>query len=326
MKRIAVALLALLAVLGVVAVLVGVGLRTLWAPPETVTAAITVQDPSPYVVTAPGVLEMYSGTASVTVEGAADTPVFIARGREQDVTAWARNAPVDTIIGLDGPGVLALRAGTGEEALPDPRTADLWLDSSTQTGQANYVWREAPGRFQLVFATDGTQPAPSRISITWPNASEPSPWAIPLIVLGGLLLVGALALAVGMAVRRRRAQARETSEALGPRVAPPPGPGGATAQASSSEDQTRAVPVVDSADTEAVPPVAGSDTEALRLPADQHDTFVADRGLVLGGDESLDLGRPDPGTDRLGTDRPDVPGPGGEDADPDPGRRPGGQH
>lgn len=308
MKRIAVALLALVGLLGLAGILAGVGLRTIWLPPETVTAGLTVQNPSPYIITAPGVLEMYPGTASVTVEADPGAPVFIARGREQDVTAWARNARVDTIVGLDAPGVLALRPGTGDEPLPDPRTADIWLDSTTQTGQANYVWREVPGRFQLVLATDGQQPAPGRITITWPNATQPSPWAMPLIVIGATLLVGALAAGLGLLLRARRAQAREASQALGPRVAV----GTAAAQTEPDDtptetltpdvgQETETVAPLRDSPTETITPVAGADTETLPRQQDRDDTVAADGGLSQADTDPV----PDP------------------DSDPDQSRRPG---
>ena len=327
MKRIAVALLALL---GLAAVLAGVGLRTIWLPPETVTAGLTVQDPSPYIITAPGVLEMYPGTASVTVEGDADTPVFVARGREQDVTAWAKNARVDTIIGMAGPGALALRAGTGDEPLPDPRTADIWLDSASQTGEANYVWREAPGRYQLVVATDGQEPAPSRIIITWPDATQPSPWAVPLIVIGATLLVGALAIALGMLLRSRRTQARETAQSLGPRVALGTAAGGSGLAGSDDKptetmdpvagEETETVAVVEEQPTEAVTPVTGSHTEAISLDKPQGDTFVAEGGLPLDDDVAGDPShQPDP------PHQPDEPDQPDRSAGEDPPRR-GGRH
>ena len=323
MKRIAVALLALL---GLAAALTGVGLRTIWLPPETVTAGLTVKDPSPYIMTAPGVLEMYPGTASVSVEGKPGTPVFIARGREQDVSAWAKNARVDTIIGLDRPGALALRAGKGDEPLPDPRTADIWVDSASQNGEANYVWREVPGRFQLVVATDGEQPAPSRIVITWPNAAKPSPWAVPLMAVGGTLLVGALVIAFGMLLRSRRAQAKEAAEALGPRVALGTAAGGSGLAGSDDRptetfdpvigEDTEAVSVVEADATEAVTPVAGSHTELISLDKGVDDTFVAG-DLLLDDDvppdeaEAPEADAPETDAD---ADQPDKPGRTGEES------------
>lgn len=312
MKRIAVALLALVGLLGLAAVLAGVGLRTIWLPPQTVTAGLTVQDPSPYIITAPGVLEMYPGAASVTVEAEAGAPVFLARGREQDVTAWARNARVDTVVGLEAPGTLALRAGTGDEPLPDPRTADIWLDSATQTGQAHYVWRDVPGRFQLVLATDGQQPAPGRVTITWPNATQPSPWAVPLLVIGATLMVAALAVGLGALLRSRAAQAREAAQALGPRVAVGTTAGGAGPTGSDDTPtqtltpepgtETETVPPRADSPTESVTPVAGADTETLPRYRDHDDTVVADGGLRLEGDD------PAPGASTPGPDQPRGPG------------------
>ena len=53
----------------------------------------------------------------------------------------------------------------------------------------------ADGEWSLLLASDGTKPAPSSISMTFPNDTS-TPWAIPLMVIGGLLILAGLALLV----------------------------------------------------------------------------------------------------------------------------------
>lgn len=238
MKRIA---LALLALLGLAGVLVGIGMRTIWLPPSTVTASVVINDASPIIVTAPGLLEMYPGTATVTVRAQDGGPVFIGRGREQDVTAWLKGAKADSIVGLSAPGVLAVRPGRGETGLPDVRQADIWIDSATQTGEANYVWRDGQGRYQLVITSDGVASAPGRISITWPQGQE-TPWAMPLLVLGSIFLLVSLVVSLQLFIHSRRAGAKDAGTGL------------------ERQEELRAAA---EAPTETIPPVTGDTTQSI---------------------------------------------------------------
>ena len=59
-----------------------------------------------------------------------------------------------------------------------------------------YRWT-APddGDWSLLLAADGTKAAPSEISVTYAN-DDAMPWALPLIIIGALLLVLGVALLV----------------------------------------------------------------------------------------------------------------------------------
>ena len=62
---------------------------------------------------------------------------------------------------------------------------------------ANWTTRGPPpadGDWSLLLASDGTKPAPSSISMTFPNDTS-TPWAVPLMVIGGLLILAGAALA-----------------------------------------------------------------------------------------------------------------------------------
>ncbi len=190
------ALVALLAVLGVAALAVGTGMRTVWLPPDTVTATADLSE-GPVALTAPGVLEMRDGP--VAVELAGEGVVHLARMREEDAVAWVGEAAHTTVTGLSSQTALSTEVTEGEPTVPDPAGSVMWLDSETGEGEVSTTWEDEPGRYLLVAAGDGTQ-APQQLSLTWPLVVS-TPWATPLVVLGVVLLV--LALGLGLLVELR---------------------------------------------------------------------------------------------------------------------------
>ncbi|MET0724901.1 MAG: hypothetical protein ABWY36_01025 [Leifsonia sp.] len=74
----------------------------------------------------------------------------------------------------------------------NPAGSDLWLEEySSDTGTLTRTVN-VPEGYSLLLASDGTEPAPDVVRITWPLDNS-TPWAGPLIVGGlALLLVGLL--------------------------------------------------------------------------------------------------------------------------------------
>ncbi|KGF78144.1 hypothetical protein IA69_32150, partial [Massilia sp. JS1662] len=70
------------------------------------------------------------------------------------------------------------------------------MSSENASGELDYSWTPpADGDWSLLLASDGTKAAPGAVSMTFPNDTS-TPWAIPLMVLGGLLILAGIALAV----------------------------------------------------------------------------------------------------------------------------------
>ncbi len=93
----------------------------------------------------------------------------------------------------------------GEATAPSPAGSDLWVSTENASGDLDYTWNPpADGEWSLLVAGDGTQPAPSSISMTFPNSAT-TPWAVPLIVLGIIIiLIGAALPFVAKALSNRR--------------------------------------------------------------------------------------------------------------------------
>ena len=64
---------------------------------------------------------------------------------------------------------------------------------NTATGEFSAIITPPSGAVSVLLATDGTEPAPV-VSLTWPVAVT-TPYLVPLLVAGGVLLLAALALA-----------------------------------------------------------------------------------------------------------------------------------
>ncbi|GAA2232232.1 hypothetical protein N1031_08340 [Herbiconiux moechotypicola] len=197
----------------------GVAQRTVFLPPNTVTASVSVEGGSPYVMIDSETLRTHEGKQTLQLSGA-DT-VFAAYGRTSDVEAWLDGSSYDT-VGYD--------AETGEltsttvEADPEgadnvasgsanPAGSDLWLEQFTAEG-AMYRTLTLPAGYSVIVASDGTQPAPTQVRLSWPIPNA-TPWVGPLLVAGVVfLLAGLVLLVLGLLHMRRSSRPRRKPPAL----------------------------------------------------------------------------------------------------------------
>jgi len=180
-------------VLGILMMLVGIGQRTLWAPPQTVTAeAPQGSEAAPVAVLEAELLASRPDGAEITVRS--EDGVFLAVGRSADVDAWVDGAAV-TRIGAGEEDSLTAETTEGEATVPSPAGSDLWVSEEAEDGELSYTWAApAAGDWSVLIASDGTAPAPTQITLSWPN-DEGTPLAVPLIIAGALAAVLGLALA-----------------------------------------------------------------------------------------------------------------------------------
>ncbi|MBO3664007.1 glycosyl transferase [Microbacterium stercoris] len=198
------------------AALIGAGIaqRTVFLGPDEATMKVEISEPQPYTLVDAEVFRAHAGLQTLQVSGS-DT-IYLAYGRTSDMEAWLADAPF-THVTLDADGTAvaeSVEAETptyeGEFSGRNPAGADLWLDEYTSdTGTLNKKL-QLPDGVSVLLASDGTAPAPSDVSIVWP-ISNATPWAGPLIVLGGiLLLLGLILYFLGVRhVRRSRGPRRK---------------------------------------------------------------------------------------------------------------------
>ena len=177
--------------------LIGIGQRTVWAPPETESvsaAGASDGEAEGGVVTVleSELLAEYPDGVDITVRS--EAPFTLAVGRANDVQAWVGDASATRLN--PGDGSLGLTVGTDDTGItaPNPAGSDLWVTEEAAEGELSYTW-EAPaeGEWEILLATDGTAPAPTDVTLSWENDAS-RPFAVPLIILGALLAVLGLAL------------------------------------------------------------------------------------------------------------------------------------
>ena len=185
-----------LVLLGLLTLLAGVGQKTVWAPAETLTASAPADGTAaPLTVIDEKLRTLHGGTVKINVKG--EGSFMLAAGRPDDVDAWVGKTAHNTVSGVSEDNKsLQVTHTDGEAAAPSPAGSDLWVSTENASGELNYTWNApADGDWSLLLASDGTKPAPSSISMTFPNDTS-TPWAVPLMVLGGLLMLAGLALLV----------------------------------------------------------------------------------------------------------------------------------
>ena len=139
-----------------------------------------------------------------------------------DATA-ATQAPTEAATGGATDGATADSSGSGggcttlADSNADPSQADLWL--KTASGQSTVTLENVvePDTV-LLAATDGSGPAP-RITLSWPRTVS-TPWLIPGIIVGGLLLLaGVFGLLIDIQMRRADSQRRQRASERAARMA-----------------------------------------------------------------------------------------------------------
>jgi hypothetical protein len=191
-----------LVLLGLLTLLAGIGQKTIWAPSETFTAsAPSDAAEAPLTVIDQKLRTQQGGTVKINVEG--DGNFLLAVGRPDDVAAWVGKTAHNTVTGVsEKKDALVVEHAAGDATAPNPAGSDLWVSTESASGELQYSWTPpADGEWSLLLATDGTQPAPSSISMTFPNDTS-TPWAVPLMVIGGLLILAGIALAI-LSARKR---------------------------------------------------------------------------------------------------------------------------
>ncbi|WP_461187075.1 hypothetical protein [Arthrobacter sp. Z4-13] len=194
-----------LVLLGLLTLLAGIGQRTIWAPSETFTASAPADaGAAPLTVIDQNLRTLHGGTVKINIEG--DGNFLLAAGRPDDVDAWVGQTAHNTVTGVSEDGKsLQVEHADGEATAPNPAGSDLWVSTENASGELEYSWTPpADGDWTLLLASDGTQPAPASISMTFPNDTS-TPWAIPLMVLGSLLILGGIVLAL-LTLRKRNGE------------------------------------------------------------------------------------------------------------------------
>jgi hypothetical protein len=117
-------------------------------------------------------------------------------------TPGASTAPTPSGTPTDEPSSqTSPRAASLDPKAPNPSGSDLWLEQFSGA-KARTTTMNVPDDVSVIIASDGAHPAPQSVSLTWPRDTR-TPWAGPLIVLGGLLGIAGIVFYV-LALRHLR--------------------------------------------------------------------------------------------------------------------------
>lgn len=210
------------------AVLIGAGIaqRTIFLGPESQQTRVEVEEAAPFVLLDGEVLRTNPGTQNLLING--DGEIFASYGRTPDMEAWLADSEYNHVtVGDDG--ALDVEHVTAPEATDDaeqgteteppadsegdaaseepagrsPVDSDLWLDSFSEDGTLIADNMQLPEGTSVLIAYDGTKDAPDDIVVSWPLDNS-TPWAGPLMVAGGaVLLVGLILYVLGIRHQRR---------------------------------------------------------------------------------------------------------------------------
>ena len=199
---------AALFILSIGLMLTGLGQRTIWAPPESVSVAVNFETANPFVVVPADLLTSHSGIPNISVSGSEN--IFAATGRESDVLAWIGDSPYSLVSGGEDSLQVEDVFGTGKSV--SPAGSDLWRNEVV--GEKSLRFTANPGDSgALLIASTGTDPAPGILRITWPIENDLT-LSNALIVAGLATLLAALLvnLLAYQLMRRDRGPRRKTRQ------------------------------------------------------------------------------------------------------------------
>jgi hypothetical protein len=158
-------LAALLFILAISLLLLGLAQRTIWAPPDSFSVNLSVSGNEPYLVIPAEELALMPGDP--VIGGIGDGEVFVAYGQEADVLAWVGQALHSEAVTSDDGTAMGVRDIAGTTDLANPSGSDLWINQSLGEGYAELAI-PAGGDNAVIVASDGFEPAPTRVRVAWP--------------------------------------------------------------------------------------------------------------------------------------------------------------
>ncbi|MEO5534902.1 MAG: hypothetical protein ABIR17_07190 [Pseudolysinimonas sp.] len=196
----------------------GVAQRTVLVGPDSISSQITTGTASLTIIDG-ATLNANAGTQAIEIAGKGD--IMLAYGRTADVMAWVGDASFNQVSwDADTDKLISTVVQGTDQEVPSPVGSDLWVREFTGTDILTRKLK-VPEGVSVIIAADGTLPAPSRLSITWPLDNS-APLSVPLVVAGIIaLLVGLITFLWALVHARRRHGPRRASRKLPKRPRPP---------------------------------------------------------------------------------------------------------
>lgn len=188
--------------LAALAIGAGIAQKTVFAAPDREVQSISLDSTAPITVIDGTTLNAFP--RSQTVQLAGSTTAFAAYGRTTDVMGWIGDASYNTVSFSAGKGLVSTTTEAAESIVPSPAGSDLWLEEFPAEKASKFTVN-VPKDISLIIVSDGTQPAPADITLSW-RLDNDTPWATPLVAAGGGLLLLGLVLLLWAITHLRRAR------------------------------------------------------------------------------------------------------------------------
>lgn len=201
-----------LLLVGIVGLVLGRLGETTWAPEDAHVASVSLDNPGSAIVIDPGVLYVGGREGTLTVQGEGEVSIIAAT--PTDVAAFLDGTRYTAITGVPTWSTLSTeeRNADGGAEVEGPQSSDLWQAVTTAQSPATLdiaEWAGAeldpaspqPYRAVLV-VSDGTAPAASSVSITWPSHDR-NDWVPYAYAVGAVFaIVGLVLLLLAITVGR----------------------------------------------------------------------------------------------------------------------------
>src|SRR5699024_5793681 len=188
---------------------------TIWAPPAEYNATTHDTEQAPLTLVTDDIDIDPDEAIEYTIAGDGDFTLMY--GQLRDIEAWIGDAAYNRIDGVttdvargEDPTV-DISYVDGESEVPNPANSDLWLATQEVDGEVTQRWTQHDaGQWALLIAADGTEPAPTDVSVSWVNVEPDSPLITPLMIIGIVLILLGIGLLLWRFMDFRR-RAKRTS-------------------------------------------------------------------------------------------------------------------
>lgn len=177
----------------------GIGQRTIWAPPDSIVSQLEQSPDAQILVISGETLNQHDGRQTVTVTG--DGPMTAVIGRDHDLLGWIGETTYATAQ-LDEQDAFSLERHAGDdEPVQSIAGNDMWIEVHQGEGQLQFDI-DVPVGFSMAITGDAGAPAPSDVRVEWPFDAT-TPLFGPLMTAGLIFLALALLFFL-LALRRHR--------------------------------------------------------------------------------------------------------------------------
>ena len=247
----------------------GVGQRTIWAPPDSYEQSVAEEVTTPVLMLDNTVMTYHDGAE--TLEITADGPITVIVARTHDLQGWIGETPYTLATGGENETAELEVFDDGDLGLPNNLDNDLWQEFWQEEGAISLPM-DLPLGTSVAVIGDGVEAAPSDVRVVWPNAAT-YPLFGPFMTAGFVLLAFSLLfLAIGLSNhRRKRGPQRATAKAISRRERRAIAKGKAPVVMASRQEQLTEAPVAEA--------VADNDQSSAATQTEpENETDSADKG------------------------------------------------